>query len=183
MTLSRELFYTGLTRFKKKLVLLVEKDITPLREFRSLSRSETVRRNTNLFKLIVRPEDVELPYPENLIHRTLTNVLVRSKSEVVVANILTKLGIEYEYEKPLEFAPNDFRLPDFTIHYEGKTYYWEHLGMLNLPSYMRDWMQKKKWYEKHNLLGKVITSQDGPDGAIDSIDIEKIAKDRILKAD
>ncbi|MDH5771116.1 MAG: AAA family ATPase, partial [Candidatus Bathyarchaeota archaeon] len=183
MTLSRELFYTGLTRFKKKLVLLVEKDITSLREFRSLSRSETVRRNTNLFKPIVRPEDVELPYPENLIHRTLTNVLVRSKSEVVVANILTKLGIEYEYEKPLEFAPNDFRLPDFTIHYEGKTYYWEHLGMLNLPSYMWDWMQKKKWYEKHNLLGKVITSQDGPDGAIDSIDIEKIAKDRILKAD
>jgi len=183
MTLSRELFYTGLTRFKKKLVLLVEKDITSLREFRSLNRSETLRRNTNLFKPIVRPEDVELPYPENLIHRTLTNVLVRSKSEVVVANILTKLGIDYEYEKPLEFAPDDFRLPDFTIHYKGKTYYWEHLGMLNLPSYMRDWMRKKKWYEKHNLFDKVITSQDGPDGAINSIEIERIATERILKSD
>jgi len=183
MTLSRELFYTGLTRFKRKLVLLVEKDVTTLREFRSLSRSKTLSRNTNLFLPNVRPEDVELPYPENLIHRTLKNVLVRSKSEVIVANILTKLGIEYEYEKTLEFAPNDFRLPDFTIHYKGKTYYWEHLGMLNLPSYMRDWVRKKKWYEKHNLLDKIITSQDAPDGAIDSIEIERVARERILKDD
>jgi hypothetical protein len=158
----------------------VEKDINTLRDFRRLTKSETLSRNTNLFIPIVRPEDIEVPFPKNLIHRTVTNVLVRSKSEVVVANLLTSFGIDYEYEKTLEFAPNDFRLPDFTIFYKGKTYYWEHLGMLDLPSYRRDWMRKKSWYEKHSLIDEVITSQDGPDGSINSVEIENIIKSKIL---
>lgn len=179
--LSRELLYTGLTRFREKLVLFVEKDISTLRKFRKPMYSITLLRNTNLFHPIVRAEGVEIPYPEKLIHRTLTGKMVRSKSEVVVANILTKLGISYEYEEPIEFAVNDFRLPDFTIKYKGRTYYWEHLGMINLPSYRRDWERRKKWYESHGLLDKVITSQDGPDGSIDSLEIERIAKERILQ--
>jgi hypothetical protein len=181
-TFSRELLYTGLTRFRKKLVLLIEKDIAPLRIFRKMQESETLLRNTNLFTPIVRPEGVKLPYPEKLIHRTLTGELVRSKSEVVVANVLTKLGIDYKYEEPLEVGPHDFRLPDFTISFKGKTWYWEHLGMLNLESYKREWEQKKAWFEKHKLIDKVITSQDGADGSIDSLKIEKAAKERILAA-
>ena len=181
-TFSRELLYTGLTRFRKKLVLLIEKDIAPLRIFRKMQESETLLRNTNLFTPIVRPEGVKLPYPEKLIHRTLTGELVRSKSEVVVANVLTKLGIDYKYEEPLEVGPHDFRLPDFTISFKGKTWYWEHLGMLNLESYRKEWEQKKAWFEKHKLIDKVITSQDGADGSIDSLKIEKTAKERILAA-
>ena len=178
--LSRELLYTGLTRSRKKLVLLIERDISNLRKFRQLVRSETIRRNTNLFTLMVRAEGTEIPFPEKLIHRTITGELVRSKSEVVVANILTKLGITYYYEKPIEYAPNDFRLPDFTATYKGQTVYWEHLGMLNLPYYKRDWERRRKWYERHDLIDKVITSQDGPDGSIDSQEIERLARERIL---
>jgi hypothetical protein len=179
-TLSKELLYTGLTRFRKKLVLLVEKDITPLRIFRKMQESETLLRNTNLFTPIVRPEGITPLYPEKLIHRTLTGEMVRSKSEVVVANVLTTLGIDYKYEEPLQITPHDFRLPDFTISYKGKTWYWEHLGMLNHESYKKEWEQKKTWYEKHKLIDKVITSQDGPNGSIDSKEIEKIAKEKIL---
>jgi hypothetical protein len=120
-----------------------------------------------------------VPYSEKLVHRTKTNVLVRSKSEVVVANILTSLGISYEYEKPLEFAPNDFRLPDFTIRHQGKVFYREHFGMLGLTTY-RDWMRKKAWYEAHGLLDNVVTSQEDPDGGIDSIEIEGIARTKIV---
>jgi exodeoxyribonuclease V alpha subunit len=179
-TLSREMFYTALTRFRKRLVLLVERDIENLRKFRSLAWSETALRNTNMFTVIVRPDDVDVPYPEKLVHRTKTNVLVRSKSELVVANILTDLGISYEYEKPLEFAPSDFRLPDFTIRYQGKVFYWEHLGMLALPSYREDWIRKKSWYGSHGLLDQVITSEEDPEGGIDSLKIQQIATDKIL---
>ncbi len=61
--------------------------------------------------------------------------MVRSKSEVIVADTLTRLGISYEYEKELSATdnPSDFKLPDFTVSYVGDTYYWEHLGMLTVP--------------------------------------------------
>lgn len=96
---------------------------------------------------------MEAPYPEKLVHRNKTNILVRSKSELEVANILTDLGISYEYEKPLQLASNDFRLSDFTIRYQGKIFCGEYLGMLSLPSYREDWMRKKSRYEAHSLRG------------------------------
>lgn len=182
-TMSRELLYTALTRFRSRLVLLLEKDTKPLERYRSPETSETLRRNTNLFGLAVRPEGVGVPYPERLIHRTTSGVLVRSKSEVIVADVLTSLGISFEYERRLEARNDrsDFRLPDFTVHYEGDTWYWEHLGMLSTPSYAEGWARKQKWYEDNGLLGQVLTSEDGPDGSIDAAEIEATARRRILQ--
>lgn len=182
-TLSRELIYTALTRFKKKLVLLLEHDIRVLEQFRKPSESEVVRRNSNLFTLFMRPETVGFPHPENLIHRTSAGILVRSKSEVIVADTLTRLGTDYEYEKPLYAKDDntDFRLPDFTIAYEGETWFWEHLGMLSTPSYAEAWEKKKAWYQANGWLDRVVTSQDGPDGSIDVPTIERTAKERILE--
>jgi hypothetical protein len=68
----------------------------------ALSRSDTLLRNTNMFVLAVRPESVDRYYAEHLIHRTPpsaqhpSGILVRSKSEVIVAGALSKLGISYE---------------------------------------------------------------------------------------
>jgi hypothetical protein len=181
-TLSRELIYTALTRFKEKLVLLIEQDIRVLEQFRKPQESEVMRRNSNVFTLAMRPETIGFPHPENLIHRTSTGVLVRSKSEVIVADTLTRLGIDYKYEESLHDKedPTDFRLPDFTIAYEGETWYWEHLGMLSIPSYAAAWERKKTWYQRNGWLTMVITSEDGSDGSIDVPSIERIAKERIL---
>ncbi len=182
-TLSRELIYTGLTRFRRRLVLLLERDITPLLRLRSPDCSDTRLRNTQMFKLILRPEDVTRPHLEALIHRTRKGIAVRSKSEVVVADILDSLGISYEYEKPLQSLtdPRDFRLPDFTVSFEGEVFYWEHLGMLDVPSYSEKWERKRKWYEANGFADRLITSQDGPDGSIDASKIEQIARSRILE--
>jgi len=181
-TLSRELVYTGLTRFKKKMVIFLEQDIGVLEHFRKPSTSETLLRNTNLFALAMSPESVGFPHPENLIHRTSTNILVRSKSEVIVADTLTRFGISYKYEDPL-FATdntNDFRLPDFTIKYEGETWYWEHLGMLSVPSYANAWERKRMWYAANGYANRVITSEDGPNGSINVPEIEKTIRRVIL---
>ncbi len=183
-TLSRELIYTGLTRFRRKLVLLIEKDIEPLRRLRSPECSDTRLRNTHMFTLALRPEGVARPYPEALIHRTRKGVAVRSKSEVVVADVLDVLGISYAYEEPLysRTERKDFRLPDFIVSFEGDVYYWEHLGMLNVPSYREAWERKKKWYEENGYADRLITSEDGPDGSIDAAKIEQIARQRIFEA-
>jgi len=181
-TMSKELLYTGLTRFKKRMILLLEKDINPLLVFRNPQYSEILQRNTNIFELSVRSDTVGIPHPEKLIHKTSTGVLVRSKSEVVIANILTKNDISYDYEKPLysKKDPKDFRLPDFTVKYEGQKFYWEHLGMLKIPEYKEAWKKKEEWYKENGYLDRVVVSKDGSDGSINSVEVEKLAKEKIL---
>jgi exodeoxyribonuclease V alpha subunit len=205
-TLSRELIYTGLTRFRRHLVLLVQGDTSTLRALRLPDNSATHLRNTNLFALSLRPDEArpEIPYPEALIHRTGSGVLVRSKSEVIVANALDKLGdISWKYEEPLLPLddPHDYRLPDFTIGFEGDVYYWEHLGMLSVPAYREGWERKRRWYEERMgipVVGDgardgvdvepgtsplVITSRDGDDGSINQQRIEELAQKYILLED
>jgi len=197
--LSPELVYTGLTRFRKNLVLLIQGDISTLQNLRSPDRSDTLQRNTNLFNLSLRPDPERDYYPEALINRTKTGVSVRSKSEVIVADSLTSLHLDYQYEEPLRNinAARDFRLPDFTVGYQGDIYYWEHLGMLHLPTYKENWLRKKKWYEEVMNIPVVgdgidqdplniprsrflITSIDMPDGGIDSGRIEGLIRKYIL---
>ena len=76
---------------------------------------------------------------------------MRSKSEVIVAEVLDEIGItSWKYEERLA-APDDardFRLPDFTIGYEGDFYYWKHLGMMTVPAYREGWERKRRWYQE-----------------------------------
>lgn len=67
-------------------------------------------------------EDYEknLMHPENLRYETEQGDMARSKSEVIIANILHQNGeyILYKYEKPLEIVENGRKktvYPDFTI--------------------------------------------------------------------
>jgi ATP-dependent exoDNAse (exonuclease V) alpha subunit len=183
-TLSKELLYTGLTRFRQKMILLIERDTDVLEQLHRPEGSEMLSRNSNLFLMAIRPEDEDKYYANHLIHRTAENKLVRSKSEVIVADTLTRLGISYEYEKKLlnkDSNPKDYRLPDFTVSYEGDIFYWEHLGMLSVPSYRQSWERKLAWYRENGYEDQLITSEDGPDGSINVTKIEEIARKEILQ--
>jgi predicted nuclease of restriction endonuclease-like RecB superfamily len=106
---------------------------------------------------------------------------VRSKSEVIIANILTYLGIDFEYEKPLfsKSDPEERRVPDFTIKHNGKEYYLEALS-LSSPEYRRLWQRKKKWYEENDYSDRLIVTKEKADG-IDSKEIENLIREKILK--
>ena len=69
-------------------MLLIEKDIEPLRRLRSPDCSDTGGRNTHMFSLAIRSDDIPRPHLAALKHRTRKGDAVRSKSEVVVADIL-----------------------------------------------------------------------------------------------
>lgn len=147
--MTRELLYTALTRSRDHLVLLIEgSDPAFLYDLTRPERSETARRNTNLFTGGVRRDQDEAPYAEHLVHRTTRGELVRSKSELVIANYLFSKGLSYHYERPLEGTAAAGRLrPDFSfIDDAGDVYIWEHLGMLDRPDYARSWEWKKTWY-------------------------------------
>lgn len=180
--LSRELLYTGLTRSRARLVLLMEGDNgCGLYDLTKPEKSETARRNTNLFTGVVR-EHVDLtPYAEHLIHRTEKGHMVRSKSELVIANLLYRTeGLrDYEYERPLEGVAVPGRLrPDFTfISPAGEPILWEHLGMMARDDYRRSWEWKKDWYDQNGFREgeNLFTTQDDGKGGLDSTEIKHVA--------
>ena len=178
LMLTRELLYTALTRQKKEVVVLHQGSATDLQKLSSERYSAAAIRLTNLFGP-PRPVKVgDIFLEERLIHRTSRGEAVRSKSEVIIANLLHAKGIAYHYEQPLELD-GVTKYPDFTIEDDdtGITYYWEHCGMLRDPAYRRRWEEKRVWYRDQGILpqaegggpkGTLIVSEDQPDGGIDS---------------
>lgn len=179
--LSRELLYTALTRARDRMVLLIEgEDASMLYDFTRPERSETIRRNTNLLAPSVRARHDEVPYAKNLIHRATDGTMLRSKSELVIANMLADLDIAYEYERPLEgeVIPGTKR-PDFSFETAaGDVIVWEHLGMLDARSYRQAWESKREWYAQNGFEEgrNLFTTRDREDGALDSQHILGIAQ-------
>lgn len=167
--LSRELVYTALTRARDKLVLLIEgEDSGLLYELSRPERSDASRRNTNLFASVLRERSDTPPYAEHLIHRTRKGHMVRSKSELVIANLLFTEGLadKYEYEKPLKgIATPGCIYPDFSFaDAAGDRVVWEHLGMMDDPDYQKSWLWKKNWYLENGYeLGRnlFVTEETG----------------------
>ncbi len=128
---------------------------------------------------------------DGLIHRTEQGRLVRSKSELVIADKLYARGIEYAYEQPLPLSNGRVRYPDFTIadHARGVTFYWEHLGLLDDPRYRARWERKRAEYLAAGILpwqdgggpeGTLIETSDDPGGALDAGRIAKVIEEVIL---
>lgn len=83
----------------------------------------------------------------NRIYSTSKGEKVRSKSEVIIANLLYQYKIDYEYEKKLYYTPNKWIEPDFTVKLkDGSEIYWEHLGMIGIESYDKRWKEKLDIY-------------------------------------
>jgi hypothetical protein len=184
--LTRELLYTALTRQQQRVVLFMQGDLAELRDLTSPKYSETAGRITNLFNA---PKPVEIDgrfMEEGLIHHTRKGIHVRSKSEVIIADLLYSKGIDFVYERELVIGDSK-RLPDFTVEDAdtGETFYWEHLGMLNNASYRRKWEAKRAWYTSHGIVqrgtgpgedpdGTLIVTVDGANGSISSAEIEQL---------
>jgi ATP-dependent exoDNAse (exonuclease V) alpha subunit len=176
--LSREMLYTALTRQKSKIVILCEGSPMHLFDMTNDRYSETKTRFTNLFKA-PWPKDFENSYLDaNLIHQTERGELVRSKSEVIIADHLNRRRIKYRYEEKLKLG-EDVRIPDFTFEDDdtGITYYWEHCGMIFDLEYARRWEEKKALYREHQILpleegggkkGTLIVTNDDSVGGISS---------------
>lgn len=160
--LSRELFYTGITRARKHCTLFVEQDISPLLSMRRLEKSQLLTINSSLFKFQPMPKEIQNMhewYREGKIHHALADIMVRSKSEVIIANMLFERDIPFTYEMPLYAADGTFYLPDFTVTWRGEDWYWEHLGLMDSEEYRNHWETKKAWYDRF-FPGKLITTEE-----------------------
>lgn len=161
--LSKELFYTGITRAKKHTTLFIEEDIGALLSLRRKEASEVYKINSSIMEFNPIPEEllnINEWYEEGKIHRTLADFMVRSKSEVIIANILFEENIPFWYEKALYADDGTMYLPDFTIEYNGQTWYWEHLGLKGNQGYDKSWSKKEKWYKTNGFYDNLIVTNE-----------------------
>ena len=96
---------------------------------------------------------------ENLRFETEQGDIVRSKSEVIIANILYQYheDIFYKYERPLKVSLHGIDktvYPDFSIMnvHTGKVVYWEHAGMMDDSHYVNEFVKKMNMYIANDLL-------------------------------
>lgn len=106
------------------------------------------------------------------IHQTESGDWVRSKSEVIIANILFRSNIPFVYEEKLFYDVGKWKEPDFTIYLKDQTWYWEHLGLLGNEQYNKDWLEKKDIFKSLDLFDKVITTKE-------SSVLSKVANERV----
>lgn len=113
-----------------------------------------------------------------LIHETENKIRVRSKSEVIIANILYREKIDFKYEEKFVYGDGLYKLPDFTIRYNNKVWYWEHLGLIGKADYDRKWEAKKKVYKYQGVWDNVICTYESPTLSNEVLDmISKIRKE------
>ena len=159
-SLSSELLYTALTRARNHCTLLVQGDVSTLLSARRPENTQKGMINSSLFDGFFRTIPDELInrkgwYEEGKIHRALSGDMVRSKSELLISALLHERDIPFSYEVLLRAPDGTMCLPDFTIIWNGESWYWEHWGMMSSDSYQEHRKQKIAWYEKH-FRGRLI---------------------------
>lgn len=148
---AMELIYTALTRASKHCTVYVQGSVETLINAMRPEQSALKLINSSLFTFQPVPEQLlkrDEWYKAGKIHTTLTDDMVRSKSEVIIANLLHAKGVDFTYEQPLIAPDGSMMLPDFTIKAMGETFIWEHWGMLS-DKYKERMEEKKTWYQKH----------------------------------
>ena len=162
--LSPELFYTGMTRARRHCTLFIEEDISPLLSMRRKEKSHLLGINSSLFEFRPLAEallNMQSWYEEGKIHQALSGLMVRSKSEVIIANMLSEREIPFKYEVPLTAPDGTFYLPDFTILWNGERWFWEHWGLMEKEEYRNHRETKIRWYKRF-FPGRLVETFELP---------------------
>jgi len=155
---------------RKKLVLLrrkqLEKNHTLLSKIDCSSPQELIGSLTLLYqgldkecfyhsevkKWINEPYKKNTYLPEQRKYASISGMKFRSKSEVIIANLLEKYHLPYRYDAILTMGGQTL-CPDFIIKnpYTNKEVIWEHFGALNQSGYEEKMNRKMETYRKSGL--------------------------------
>ncbi len=175
--LAEKRFAEKLLSSSKRELVFIERYIAFLKDqsadhvYRKLSEDRKKLINPVLFDgknyasmWITHPFSKNPQFTEGLIFKTKRGEMVRSKSEVLIANIYYELEIPYRYECPITLEDGSVRYPDFTLldlaHH--RTVYHEHLGLLETAEYRKATLLKLREYRQVGIYaGKnlILTSE------------------------
>ena len=109
---------------------------------------------------------------------------MRSKSEIIIANILNKNGIPYRYECPVKLRSGEVYYPDFTVLNvkERKEMYWEHLGLMDDHDYRERNLSKIAKYEADGLFmgDKLLLTFETSTQPLSTVSIERIVNKYLI---
>jgi len=116
-------------------------------------------------------------HKENLIFKTVSGNIVRSKSELMIDTLLFIHKIPFRYECALKLGKRKI-YPDFTIMHPktGKIYYWEHFGMMDDAEYIRKACSKLQLYCVNGIIPSIhlITTFETREHPLGTEDVMKI---------
>ncbi len=184
--------------YDKKILASIEKELNALRKYQANSPDtyveqvyETLHKERQ--KLIIPIIDTDEQYIqkwENITYHgkeigentpeiyTAKGERVRSKSEVIIADILGSEGIPYKYECPLKLKGWGTVYPDFTVlNVAGrKELYWEHFGMMDDMDYVEKALHKITLYEQNEIFpgDKLILTYETQKNPINQKNIRRI---------
>lgn len=120
-------------------------------------------------------------YPAGKDKITSRGLHMRSKSEVMIAELLYQYGIPFRYEETL-YIDGVMLAPDFTFRgADLLKFYWEYCGMMDDPEYVDRHIWKKNLYERNGIVpwkNIYFTYESG--GNIDLKAIRHFIEDNIL---
>lgn len=169
--------------YYQKLKPEIEKELALIDRFSSAffnGKKEKIYRDlSNLKKTYVAPVFMPPEYRMNAFEKekpesksmkgneryqiTVRGEHVRSKSEKIIADELSRRNIPYKYEHPLVLGGYEKSIyPDFTLlnRRTGKIIYWEHLGLADNVSYTESAMWRLELYMRNGIMpgdGLIIT--------------------------
>ena len=118
-------------------------------------------------------------HPENLKYRTRSGMRVRSKSELLIAMVLSKYGIAYRYECAL-WLGDRYIYPDFTILHPktGEVFYWEHFGRMDDEAYSTKTFEKLQLYNSNGIIPTInlITTYETEAYPLDEARVENLVR-------
>ncbi|RKM57675.1 hypothetical protein D6856_13505 [Butyrivibrio sp. XB500-5] len=159
-----ESFYSELHIDRKSLISPILLDDEEFEQ-----RWETAEYRTNQFK------------EEEKIYPTKKGEMVRSKSEVMLADMYYEFGVPYRYESELVLKNGKRVYPDFTLLDKStrQLVYHEHLGLLDDDRYRLHNLQKLEEYRKNGIyFGKNLLITYEADGCpLNMKDIRKCTKE------
>ena len=148
---------------------LLKSHFLPTNEKCRLWMQETFQKNKN--------------FPEQLIYKSISGNIVRSKSELMIDMLLFMNRIPFRYECILQLEDNAL-FPDFTIMHPttGKLYYWEHFGMIDNPGYCKNFSSKIQLYTSYNIIPSInlIMTFETKEHPLNTTIIERIVNDYFL---
>ncbi len=132
----------------------IEKVYTNLPEARKILVTPIVETKEEFIRKWESVEYEPMAIDDNIEFVSVNGVKVRSKSELIIANMLEQNGVRYRYEYPLMLNGLGTVRPDFLCLNKRtrKEYIWEHFGMMDNIAYANKNIAKIQTYEQNGFL-------------------------------